>query len=335
MSAPLLNDRPLLAPAPAPERGVAPSPTPRRRFALAARAAAAFHRRRRAVVRDRPHRDQPCRRPAHHRRRAPRSTARRSRRSRRARGREPNHEELTALRRVWLDNEVLYRYGLDLQVDKGDTAIRERVIFKALSVIDSNVKLPQADGRRCFASGSRPIATSTTSRGASISTRPRWSGESSEAAVRDFVEAAEQRHAWRRQGGPPRVQGPASVEHRPELRARAGEGAGGMRSRASGRRCRTHDGWRAIRLNAVHAGEAGGVRGPARRGVARLDRRHRRRAAHRRGARSGQEVQDQARAARRGQRRMTGRSPMRRAWLAARSGGRARCCCRLRRARTR
>ena len=29
---------------------------------------------------------------------------------------------------------MLYREGLALQVDKGDTAIRERVIFKALSV---------------------------------------------------------------------------------------------------------------------------------------------------------------------------------------------------------
>lgn len=60
-----------------------------------------------------------------------------------ARGHQPNKEELDALRRVWLDNEVLYREGLALQVDKGDTAIRERVIFKALSVIDSNVKLPK------------------------------------------------------------------------------------------------------------------------------------------------------------------------------------------------
>lgn len=59
-----------------------------------------------------------------------------------ARGHRPNKEELDALRRVWLDNEVLYREGLALQVDKGDAAIRERVIFKALSVIDSNVKLP-------------------------------------------------------------------------------------------------------------------------------------------------------------------------------------------------
>jgi hypothetical protein len=59
-----------------------------------------------------------------------------------ARGREPNEDELYALRRVWLDNEVLYREGLALQVDKGDTAIRERVIFKALSVVDAGLKLP-------------------------------------------------------------------------------------------------------------------------------------------------------------------------------------------------
>ena len=64
-----------------------------------------------------------------------------------ARGRAPNEEELEALRRVWLDNEVLYREGLALQVDKGDTAIRERVIFKALSVVDSNVKLPPPDDK--------------------------------------------------------------------------------------------------------------------------------------------------------------------------------------------
>ncbi len=62
-----------------------------------------------------------------------------------ARGREPNAEELAALRQVWLDNEVLYREGLSLQVDKGDSAIRERVIFKALSVIDANVRIPAVD----------------------------------------------------------------------------------------------------------------------------------------------------------------------------------------------
>lgn len=64
-----------------------------------------------------------------------------------SRGREPDAKELAALRRVWLDNEVLYREGLALQVDKGDTAIRERVIFKALSVVDANTKLPPVNDK--------------------------------------------------------------------------------------------------------------------------------------------------------------------------------------------
>jgi hypothetical protein len=62
-----------------------------------------------------------------------------------ARGRAPNDEELFALRRVWLDNEVLYRHGLALGLDKGDPAIRDRVIFKALNVVDAGVKLPPYD----------------------------------------------------------------------------------------------------------------------------------------------------------------------------------------------
>ena len=62
-----------------------------------------------------------------------------------ARGRDPNDDELYALRRVWLDNEVLYREGLALQLDRGDRAIRDRVIFKALSLINADLKLPAYD----------------------------------------------------------------------------------------------------------------------------------------------------------------------------------------------
>jgi hypothetical protein len=62
-----------------------------------------------------------------------------------ARGRQPNRDELTAMQRVWLDNEVLYREGLAMQLDKGDTTMRERLIFRTLSVIDSNLKLPPYD----------------------------------------------------------------------------------------------------------------------------------------------------------------------------------------------
>lgn len=62
-----------------------------------------------------------------------------------SRGRDPDAKELNALRRAWLDNEILYREGLALQVDRGDPAIRERVIFKALSVVESNLKRPPVD----------------------------------------------------------------------------------------------------------------------------------------------------------------------------------------------
>ncbi len=105
-----------------------------------------------------------------------------------ARGHEPNADELKALRRVWLDNEVLYREGLAMQVDRGDTAIRERVIFKSLSVIDAGVKLPPFDDKLL--------------RGWFEAHRVKYdeparydfqeavlSGDASEAAVRSFVEA--------------------------------------------------------------------------------------------------------------------------------------------------
>jgi hypothetical protein len=64
-----------------------------------------------------------------------------------ARGRAPNDDELYALRRVWLDNEVLYREGMRLRMDQGDKAIRDRVIFKALSVVNAELKLPPFDER--------------------------------------------------------------------------------------------------------------------------------------------------------------------------------------------
>ncbi len=64
-----------------------------------------------------------------------------------ARGHEPDEAELYSLRKIWLDNEVLYREGLALQVDKGDPAIRDRVIFKALSMVDAGLKLPPVDDK--------------------------------------------------------------------------------------------------------------------------------------------------------------------------------------------
>jgi hypothetical protein len=59
--------------------------------------------------------------------------------------REPSPAELKVLLDRWRDNEVLYREGLALGLDKGDSAIRERVIFKALSVTQSGIAVPAID----------------------------------------------------------------------------------------------------------------------------------------------------------------------------------------------
>lgn len=104
------------------------------------------------------------------------------------RGHEPNAQEMAALRKVWLDNEVLYREGLALQLDKGDTAIRERVIFKALSVVDGSTKLPPVDDAM--------LRDWFEKRRAKYDEPARFdfqeavlSGENGEAAVRAFVDA--------------------------------------------------------------------------------------------------------------------------------------------------
>lgn len=60
-------------------------------------------------------------------------------------GREPDTEELHALRRPWLDDEVLYREGIAMQLDKGDPAIRERVIFKMRGLIEAGLRTPTFD----------------------------------------------------------------------------------------------------------------------------------------------------------------------------------------------
>lgn len=105
-----------------------------------------------------------------------------------ARGRDPNTDELTAMHRVWLDNEILYREGLAMQLDKGDPAIRERVIFKALSVIDANVKLPPYDDNtlRVWFESHRNKYDQPARYDFQEAV---LSGDSSEKAVRDFVQA--------------------------------------------------------------------------------------------------------------------------------------------------
>lgn len=163
------------------------------------------------------------------------------------RGHAPNAEELAALRRVWLDNEVLYREGLALQVDKGDTAIRERVIFKALSVIDSNVKLPPADDK--------VLRAWFESHRAKYDEPPRYdfeeavlSGDSSEGAMRAFVAALN--------GGTPgeAKAGLRVFKGRPHANLVQSYGQEFTRDLLASppgqwRALRSREGWRAMRLN--------------------------------------------------------------------------------------
>lgn len=110
-----------------------------------------------------------------------------------SRGRAPNEEELKALHRIWLDNEVLYREGLALQVDKGDTAIRDRVIFKTLSVIDAGLKLPPIDdkGLREWFEAHRDKYDDPARYNfqEAVLSGDQLSGDKAESVVRDFVSA--------------------------------------------------------------------------------------------------------------------------------------------------
>jgi hypothetical protein len=168
-----------------------------------------------------------------------------------SRGRVPNGEELAALRRVWLDNEVLYREGLALQVDRGDPAIRERVIFKALSVVDASVKAPRFDEKllRAWFEAHR----------AKYDEPARFdfqeavlAGDSSEAAVRVFVETLNK-------GTPGELNAGLRVfkgrPHTNLVESYGAEFASALQESPVGewRAQRARDGWRAIRLESIAA----------------------------------------------------------------------------------
>ena len=166
-----------------------------------------------------------------------------------ARGRAPNEQELEALHRVWLDNEVLYREGLAMQVDKGDDAIRERVIFKALSVLDANVKLPPIDqkGLRAWFESHRDKYDEPARYNFQEAA---LSGESSESAVRAFVSALNA-------GTPGDAQAGLRVfKDRPRDNLVQSYGADftkAIETSTAGewRALRTRDGWRAMRLDSI------------------------------------------------------------------------------------
>ncbi|HEX8107761.1 MAG TPA: peptidylprolyl isomerase [Kofleriaceae bacterium] len=165
------------------------------------------------------------------------------------RGREPNAQELEALHRVWLDNEVLYREGLALQLDKGDSAIRERVIFKALTMIDSNVHVPTADDKvlRAWFDGHRDKYDEPARYSFEDAA---LSGDSSEAAVRKFVTALNS-------GVPGDAKAGLRVfKDRPQASLVESYGPEFVKTLARAQpdtwqAVRTGDGWRAIRIDAI------------------------------------------------------------------------------------
>jgi hypothetical protein len=169
------------------------------------------------------------------------------------RGREPNPEELATLRRTWLDNEVLYREGLALQVDRGDVAIRERVIFKALSVVDSNVKRPPVT--------EQSLREWFEKNRVKYDEPPRFdfqeavlSGENSESAVRAFAEQLN------KGAGGDLNAGLRVFKGRPQsnvVQSYGTEFAKALETATPGewRALNTREGWRAMRLESLSAGK--------------------------------------------------------------------------------
>jgi hypothetical protein len=168
------------------------------------------------------------------------------------RGQDPTPQQLAALRQVWLDNEVLYREGMALKVDQGDTAIRERVIFKAISIVETNLKAPplNEDTLRGWFEAHRD----------KYDEPPRYdfqeavlSGEGSEAAVRAFVAnlngstPGEAKAGLRVFKGRPR--GNLDLSYGPEF-AKALETIPPGEWRA----LKTREGWRAMRLDGISSG---------------------------------------------------------------------------------
>ena len=168
-----------------------------------------------------------------------------------ARGHEPDANEMAALRGVWLNSEVLYREGLAMQVDRGDKAIRDRVIFKALNVVDANVTLPPPDAetlRRWFDSH-----RATYDEPARFDFQEAaLSGDTSESAVRAFV-------ASLNAGTPGDAKAGLRVfKARPYPNIEQSFGAAFAKALETTPTnvwvaLQTRDGWRAIRLDAITA----------------------------------------------------------------------------------
>jgi hypothetical protein len=170
-----------------------------------------------------------------------------------ARGQEPDARQLAALRQVWLDNEVLYREGLALRLNEGDPTIRDRVIFKALNIVEAGLKLPQVDDK--------------TLRSWFESHREKYdeparfdfqeavlAGDGSEAAARSFVAELSTGTGATRAG----LRVFKGRPHSNLVQGYGAEAAKAIEALQPGewQAVQTRDGWRVMRLEAVNGGKA-------------------------------------------------------------------------------
>ncbi len=165
------------------------------------------------------------------------------------RRRPPTAAELAALRQAWLDNEVLYREGLALQVDRGDKAIRDRVIFKALSVVEADLQAPPADDATLRAWFEQHRAKYDEPARLDFQEAV-LAGESGEDALRAFADR------MNRGGAGDANAGLRVFKARPLANVAQGYGENFTRALAQGpagewRALPSKDGWRAVRLEAV------------------------------------------------------------------------------------
>jgi hypothetical protein len=170
-----------------------------------------------------------------------------------ARGQEPTAEQLAALRQVWLDNEVLYREGMALGVDQGDSAIRERVIFKALNVVETTVRLPEFN--------EKTLRDWFESRREKYDEPTRYdfqeavlTGENTETAVRSFVAELNGSNSGDAKAGLRVFKG---RPHANIVQSYGDEFAKVLEDLPPGewRALKTREGWRAMRLDAVTPGK--------------------------------------------------------------------------------
>ena len=166
-----------------------------------------------------------------------------------ARGREPNTDELYALRRAWLDNEVLYREGLALQMDRGDKAIKDRVIFKALSMVNAGLQRPPIDDQklRAWFEANR---TKYDEPARFDFQEAVIAGDAAEATVRAFAEALNAGKSSDTQAGLRVFQG---RPHANIVQSYGAEFAAELEAAPVGpwRAMRHGDGWRVMRLESI------------------------------------------------------------------------------------